>query len=218
MKRVAFVPIKLNNERLPNKNIKCFDNGEPLVTYILNTLKEVSNIDEVYVYCSNESIRKYLPEGVKFLKRSEYLDKSDTPFNEVLISFTKEIKADIYVLTHATAPFIKSESISKGVEAVENGDYDSAIAVKKIQEFLWEDNKPKNYSIENIPRTQDLKPLYIETCGLYVYTSEVINNKLCRIGDNPFLLSISDIEAIDINTQSDFEIANAIYNNIIKFK
>lgn len=218
MKKVAFVPIKLNNERLPNKNIKCFDNGEPLITYILDTLKKVNNIDEVYVYCSDESIREYLPDGVKFLKRSEYLDKSDTPFNEVLVSFAKEIKADIYVLTHATAPFIKPESIEKGIKAVENQGYDSSLSVKKIQEFLWEDNKPMNYSVDNIPRTQDLKPIYIETCGLYVYKSEVINEKLCRIGNKPFLISISDIEAIDINTKSDFEIANAIYNNIINIK
>ena len=28
MKTVAFVPIKLNNERLPGKNIKPFTNGE----------------------------------------------------------------------------------------------------------------------------------------------------------------------------------------------
>lgn len=218
MKKVAFVPIKLNNERLPNKNIKCFENGEPLITYILDTLKKVNNLDEIYVYCSDESVKKYLPYGIKFLKRSDYLDRSDTPFNEVLISFAKEIKADIYVLTHATAPFIKAESIEKAIEAVENNGYDSSISVKKIQEFLWEDNKPMNYFVDNIPRTQDLKPIYIETCGLYVYTSKVINEKLCRIGDKPFLICISDIEAIDINTKSDFEIANAIYNNIINIK
>lgn len=41
MKVVAVVPIKLNNERLKNKNIKKFDNGEPLCTYLLNTLKKV---------------------------------------------------------------------------------------------------------------------------------------------------------------------------------
>lgn len=27
MKTVAVVPVKMNNERLPGKNTKCFDNG-----------------------------------------------------------------------------------------------------------------------------------------------------------------------------------------------
>ena len=38
MKTIAIVPIKLNNERLPNKNIKPFDNGAPLCHYIFETL------------------------------------------------------------------------------------------------------------------------------------------------------------------------------------
>ena len=48
MKTVAVVPIKLNNERLPNKNIKPFDNGLPLCHYIFETLKKVNGIDKIY--------------------------------------------------------------------------------------------------------------------------------------------------------------------------
>ena len=63
MKTVAFVPIKLNSERLPFKNIRLFKNGKPLIYYILNTLKKVSEIDEIYVYCSSDEIIKYFPGG-----------------------------------------------------------------------------------------------------------------------------------------------------------
>lgn len=31
MKTIAFVPVKLNNERLPGKNLKKFSDGTPLV-------------------------------------------------------------------------------------------------------------------------------------------------------------------------------------------
>ena len=31
MKVVAFVPVKLNNERLPGKNTKVFEDGTPLI-------------------------------------------------------------------------------------------------------------------------------------------------------------------------------------------
>ena len=70
MKTVAVVPMKMNSTRLPNKNIKAFDNGEPLCTYVLNTLLQVKNLDEIYVYCSDESIQEYLPTGIKYLTRS----------------------------------------------------------------------------------------------------------------------------------------------------
>ena len=211
---VAFVPIKTNNERLPGKNTKSFTNGKPLMTYILNTLQKVRNVDEIYVYCSDESIIQYLPEGINFLRRDPYYDLSSTSFNEVLLSFAEIVPADVYVLTHATAPFIKPNSIERGIDAVVHNGYDSATAVLRLQEFLWRNNKPFNYDIEHIPRTQDLEPMYTETCGLFVYTRDLILNKKRRIGDNPFLVEVSKIEATDINEKEDFIIADAIYQLI----
>lgn len=214
MKTIAFVPIKLNSERLPMKNIKAFRNGKPLIHYILSTLLTVSCVDEIYVYCSDEAILPYLPEGVKFLKRDKYYDLSTTPFNEVLSSFAELTDGDVYVLTHATAPFMTAQSIQKGVEAVAGGKYESAHAVSLLQEFLWRDGKPLNYSLENIPRTQDLPLIYTETCGLYVYTRDLIIRRRRRISDDPYLIEVSKIEACDINTEDDFLIAEAIYNSL----
>lgn len=218
MKIVAVVPIKLNSERVALKNIRPFDGGKPLIYYILETLIKVQNLDEIYVYCSDEKIKEYLPKKVKFLKRDKYYDLSSTPFNEVLQGFSKAVDADIYVLTHATAPFISAESIELGIEQVASGKHDSALAVCELQEFLWKDNKPINYSLENIPRTQDLPILYTETCGLFVYTRDLILKKNRRIGENPYLVKVNKIEACDINTEDDFVIANAIYNSLMKAK
>ena len=210
MKVVAFVPIKLNNERLPGKNTKKFYNGRPLISYILETLQKVSNIDEIYVYCSSDEIKKYLPISVKFLQRDNYLDLSTTSFNKVLTTFADIVKADIYVLSHATAPFLKKETFEEAVEAVKSGEYDSALSVQKLQEFLWKNNKPFNYEPEKIPRTQDLEPYFMETCGMYVYTSELIKREQRRIGHKPYLVEVSKIEATDINNINDFEIANVL--------
>lgn len=211
MKTVAFVPVKLNNERFPGKNIKPFTNGKPLISYILDTLLKVENVDEKYVYCSSEEIIPYLPEGIGFLKRDPYYDLSTTPFNEVLTSFAELIDADVYVLSHATAPFMSAESITLGVDKVTKENYDCALAVNKLQEFLWKDGRPFNYQVDHIPRTQDIAPMYTETCGLYVYTRDVILGKKRRIGDRPYLIEVSKIEACDINTKDDFVVADAIF-------
>ena len=53
MKTVAFVPIKLNNQRTPGKNTKRFADGTALITVFLKTLVKVEGLDEVYVFCSN---------------------------------------------------------------------------------------------------------------------------------------------------------------------
>ena len=217
-KIIAVVPMKLNNRRLPQKNTKAFTNGRPLCYYILATLLSIKEIESVYVYCSNPEITEYIPEGVKYLKRSSSLDQDSTKMNEILLAFAEEVDADTYLMTHTTAPFISAESIKKGLKKVETEEYDSAFAVKKLQDFIWKDGKPFNYQLDDIPRTQDLEPLYEETSGFYIYQREVIRNMNRRIGEKPYLVEVSEIESIDIDEQEDFEIADAVYNYMEKYK
>lgn len=212
MKIVAVVPMKLNNRRLPQKNVKPFTNGKPLCWYILSTLMQIKDIDKVYVYCSDERIKEYIPEEVCFLKRDSSLDLDTTKMNEVLNAFSQDVKADIYVMTHTTAPFISKESIEKGISAVRDNDYDSAFAAKKLQDFLWKDGKPFNYELDNIPRTQDLPIIYEETSGFYIYKSEVLTKWNRRIGDKPYIVEVGEIESVDIDEEEDFMIADALYN------
>lgn len=212
MRVIAVVPMKLNNTRLPHKNIKSFKNGAPLCQYILKTLLQCAEIDEVYVYCSSSEIQKYLLDGIKYLPRSEELDRDTTKMNEVLEEFASEVDADIYVMTHATAPFISKHAIEEGIKAVQSGNYDSAFSVKKLQDFIWKDGKPFNYELENIPRTQDLPPLYVETSGFYIYNATVIKQMRRRIGEKPYMVEVSEIESCDIDEKEDFVIADAIHN------
>ena len=212
MKTVALVPIKINSERCHLKNIKKFTNGEPLIYYILSTLLKVKELDGIYVYCSTDLILDYLPEGVTWVKRDRYFDSPSTPFNQLLASFAEIIDADTYVLAHATAPFISKNSIIRGIKAVNEEGHDSAFSVVEMQEFIWKDGCPLNYTLEDIPRTQDLDKLMIETCGLYVYRKELIIENHKRIGYSPYLMPVSRIEGCDINTEEDFWIADALYN------
>lgn len=212
MKIVAVVPMKLTNRRLPQKNTKPFTNGSPLCHYILSTLLGISTISEVYVYCSDPDIQNYIPNGAKYLKRAQSLDTDQTKINEILYCFAQDIKADIYVMTHTTAPFVRSQSIQKAIDAVLNENYDSSFAAKRLQDFLWKDGEPFNYHLDDIPRTQDLPILYQETSGFYVYKRNVITQMKRRIGKNPKLIEVSEIESIDIDEHEDFVIADAIYN------
>ena len=212
MRTVAVVPMKLTNRRLPQKNIKPFTNGKPLCWYILNTLLTISDIDEVYVYCSNPEIKNYIPKTVKYLRRSVALDQDTTTMNEILRVFSQKVEADVYVLTHTTAPFVTAKSIQKGIDAVKSEKYDSAFAAKKLQSFLWKDGMPLNYDLDNIPRTQDLPPIYEETCGFYIYRREVITDMGRRIGDKPFIVEVGQIEGVDIDEEEDFMIADALFN------
>jgi len=218
MKIVAVVPIKLNNERLPGKNIKRFDDGTPLIQFILSTLLKVPELNEIYVYCSDESIKEYLPNGISFLKRDVELDCTETKGNQILEKFVNTIDADIYVLSHATGPFTKPESVSKCISGVKSGNYDSGFLAQRLPELMWTDKGPLNFDAHDVPRTQDLPKIYAEAPGAYVFTRETFKKYKSRNGKKPYICEVSAIESIDIDYLEDFEIANAIYMNILREK
>ena len=219
MKIAAYVPIKLNNTRLPGKNIKplTFD-GKPLCQLLFETLSKVENIDEKYCFCSNDDINKYITNGIKFLKRDKSLDSNETQCYEIIKSFIDEVNPDIIVLCHATSPFIKKETIEMCVDKVKSGEYDSAFAVCKEQEFLWYNGKPLNFDATCPPRSQDLPEIYKETNGVFVFTKEMFFKTNRRVGLNPFLCKVEFPENIDINYKEDFLLADAYYSDIHKIK
>lgn len=219
MKTVAFIPIKLNNERTPGKNIKPFSDGTPLMYFVQKTLlslKKKGVIDKIYCFCSQEIVKLYLLEGIDFLKRPEHLDRKETKGTQIYETFVNMVEADIYVLAHATSPFVTEEHIKKCIAHVHSGEYDSAFCAKKIQNFLWQDNKPLNFVLNNPPRTQDMAPIYLELSTPYVFSKDTFNKYHSRSGTKPFICEASEIEAIDIDYPEDFQLADVVYTNIIK--
>lgn len=211
MKIVAIMPIKLQNERLPGKNTKLLGD-KPLLQYELIALIQTGLLDSINVYCSNESVCEYLPEGIDFVKRPEFLDLPTSNFSQIFENFINVIDADIYVYAHATAPYITVDTMKQCIEAVKSGEYDSAFCAVKIQDFLWENGEPLNFDAANIPRSQDLNPIYRETSGVYVFTKDVFMNYHRRIGKKPFIKEVSFKEAVDINNPEDFDLAEALLN------
>ena len=216
MKVAAFVPVKLNNERAPGKNTKRFDDGTPLITHFLKTLVQVPEIDELYVFCSREEIMDYIVPGVRFLRRPEFLDTKEATPQDIISTFMSMVDADVYMVCHCTSPFVKAERFSECIHKVCEEGYDSAFTGEKIQRLMWHDGQPLNFDAANVPRTQDLPVYYNEVSAAYVFKKETFETLHRRIGLNPYICEVSGVECVDIDYPEDFEIANAIYMNILK--
>lgn len=214
MKIVAIMPIKLINERCPGKNTRMLG-GKPLLQYELDSLKKTGLCDSINVFCSSEDVIPFIPEGVNFIKRSKDLDLPTANFNQIFSAFVRELDSDIYVFAHATAPFISIQTMSECIEAVKSGEYDSAFCAEKIQDFLWQNGKPLNFDATNLPRTQDLQPIYKETSGVYVFTKEVFLEYGRRIGIKPFVKCVGFKEMVDIDNPEDFDLAETLVNVVL---
>lgn len=221
MKTVIFMPIKMNNERTPGKNTKLFEDGTPLLQVPLKTALKVKNegiVDDVIVFCSNPDIQKYLLDGVTYLERNKELDSQAIRCGDIIKGFLDVVEADIYVMYHATSPFISENTLINCLNAVKSGEYDSAFAAKKLQNFMWYRNEPLNFSLDCAPRTQDMEPYFCEISSPYVFTRNVFEQYHGRTGKRPYIQECSEIEAIDIDYPEDFELANVVYMNLLKRK
>lgn len=217
MKVVAYIPIKLHNERMPNKNIQSFDDGTLMAHLIFNTLSSVREIDEIYCYCSNPIIKNYFAGRVQFLQRDKSLDLPTVKRADIIHAFLNDVKdAEIILLSHVTSPFVKADSIRKCVNAVKSGEYDSAFSAGIVQEYLWQNNSPVNFNPRDAVRSQDLPLIYKETSGCFVFTRQLFQESGGYVGKKPFLCEVDKIEETDINYPQDFIIANAIYMSVIK--
>lgn len=200
------MPIKLTNQRLPGKNLLPLG-GKPMCRRIFEALLEVEGLDEVVAYCSDEALVPYLPDGVRFLRRPEALDGDLVKGAEIYRAFLSEVEADAYVLAHATSPFVRPRSIQRGVDALRSGEHDSAFAAQRVQTFAWFRGEPLNYSLDDVPRTQDIEPVWVETSAFYAFRREVFEHGGRRIGDSPLIVEIDGMEAVDVDEPTDYELA-----------
>ena len=209
MKTIAVMPIKLNNERCPGKNIRLLG-GKPLLQHELDSLKRTGLCDSINVFCSSDDVIPYLPDGVSYIKRPTFLDLPTSNFTQIFTLFMEQNEADIYVYAHATAPFVTINTMKQCITAVQSGEFDSSFCAVKLQDYLWQDGEPLNFDATNLPRTQDLKPIFRETSGVYVFTNEVFRKYKRRIGEKPFIKEVSFKEAVDIDEPKDFELAEKL--------
>lgn len=209
MKVVAFLPAKGTSSRVESKNLKLLD-GKPLFLHTLEKLMECDFIDEVYLDTESEDVIDLASEtNCKVLKRDPNLASNTTDGNKLFLNEVNHTEADIYIQVLGTSPFIEKETIRKGVEAIKNDEFDSAVLIRRERLYTWNEKGP-NYDIENIPNSFDLGDTIIETMGLYIVKRETALRTQRRIGDKPYLLDATPLEAIDVNWPEDFDLANLI--------
>jgi len=212
-KVVAFVPLKFHSQRLANKNILPLA-GKPMCWYIFSQLIKCDYIDEIIAYCSDESIKKYIPDSITFLQRPANLDGDSVLGEQIYREFINTVDADIYILAHATSPLISYKSIENSLKKVLFEHYDSAFSVKEAKTFVWYNKKPINYSPEKVVRTQDLESVYLETSAFFVFEKEVFTKYNRRIGFSPYMCVLNNMEAVDIDTYEDYRLAEYYAENL----
>lgn len=214
---IALLPMKANSVRVKGKNFRDFC-GKPLFCWILDTLLQVKEIDQVVI---NTDARHILAENglvdtdrITIRDRKPEICGDHVSMNLVLADDLANVPADLYLMTHTTNPLVSAGTIREAIAAFQQaqaaGQADSLFTVDKVQtRFYRADGSPVNHNPEQLIPTQDLEPWFEENSNLYIFTEESFSKTNARIGANPILFEMHHPESIDIDTEDDWVLALA---------
>ena len=213
---VALVPMRHTSERVPGKNYRRFGE-QPLFHQILNSLASCGLIDRIVVDTDSPVIMNDVQQSfpdVMLLERAEHLRAGTVPMNDVLAWDIAHAEADVYLQTHSTNPLLKGETIRRAIEhfLAHQPTYDSLFSVTRLQVRLWDSQaRAVNHDPAVLLRTQDLPPVYEENSNLYIFTRASFEKAGNRIGERPLMFEMDRLEAVDIDEEIDFQIAEFLY-------
>ena len=210
-KLTALVPMKGHSERIPNKNVKEF-NGRPLFHWILTTLELTDVVDEIVVNTDSEQISKGASEhfDVTIHERPERIQGDEVSMNRIIKYDIEQTDSDWYLQTHCTNPLLSPRTIEDAYQKFRSSDSsESLFSVTPHHKFFWtKDRTPINHvNNERLTMTQKLEPLYEENSNMYFFSEESFSENDNRIGEDSELYEMDELEAIDIDEQADFEMA-----------
>ncbi|MEI7847755.1 MAG: acylneuraminate cytidylyltransferase family protein [Chloroflexota bacterium] len=202
-----------HSQRVPGKNYRLLADT-PLYQYIIDTLLVVPEITSVMVDTDSEPVieglRLNFPQ-VKIIERPQHLRADHIPMNEILTYDTAQIKADYFLQTHTTNPLLTASTLSRGILSFLNQVpiYDSMFSVTRLQTRLWDGlTRAINHNPAILLQTQDLPPVFEENSCFYLFTRANLLARRNRLGERPLMFEIPRHEAVDIDEEFDFQLAD----------
>jgi CMP-N-acetylneuraminic acid synthetase len=212
---VALVPMRHHSERVPGKNYRELV-GKPLYAHILETLMACPDIANIVVDTDSpiitEGIRKTFPV-VQLIDRPETLRGDDVSMNAVLLHDLDVVDGEFFLQTHSTNPLLESDTITKAIRTFFAGypEVDSLFSVTPVHFRLWgQDGRPINHEPSELLRTQDLPPVFQENSCIYVFDRRGFREHRNRLGVSPRMFEVPLPEALDIDDELSFKIAEWI--------
>ena len=210
--------MKAYSERVPGKNMRQLC-GRPLFHWILDTLNESSVIDEIIINTDSEEIADNATKhfDVTIHMRPKYLlnIQSDEPFQIMSYDLDKT-DGEYFIQTHSTNPLVKTNTICDAVNFYLNNlrKYDSLFSVTALQTRLYNNNgRALNHNPKKLIKTQNLPFIYEENSCFYIFSRKSFCENNNRIGAKPSLFPIDKFEAVDIDEEFDFLVAEKLMEN-----
>lgn len=207
---IAVIPVREGSQRVKSKNFRPFA-GKSLLEYKIELVKQLP-VDDIIINTDSEAaIELAKKEGFSYHRREPYYASSECTGSEFHEYIARSTPSENILLAHVTEPLITLESFMEGIRLFNETDCDSLVSVEVVKKFLWFNNKPLNYNPSQAPASQDLPEYLSPTFGVVVVNRQAVIEAKHLICKKPCFLKLNEIEAVDIDTELDFEFAEFLF-------
>lgn len=206
---------------IPGKNIKLL-NGKPLIQYSIDVARQIANDADICVSTDSEKIKAVVEKlglDVPFLRPIELGNDTATSNDVILhaLSYYRNlgISYDKVVLLQPTSPLRTADEI-RGALELYSSNIDMVVSVEKCDMVMnicnENDRGFLEYSFEDgNKRRQDANNrYYLYNGAIYVINAESIRSKGMSGFDKIKKYVMSQIDSVDIDTMSDWMIAESL--------
>ena len=217
---VAFLIIKAHSQRVPDKNFRPLA-GRPLFRWIVDALLATPAVARVVIDtdCAQRLRAVGLPDDdrLALLDRHPSLLGDHVTANRLIEGSLPHLGTGAILMTHATSPFLQPETLGRAIARFQASNADSLFGVTRHQARFWRsDGRAVNHDPADLVPTQQLEPWFEENSSLYLFTAASFRATGARIGRAPELFETPALESIDIDTEDDWVLAEAVAGGLTR--
>ncbi|WP_346913585.1 glycosyltransferase [Clostridium sp.] len=211
------IPARGGSKGIPRKNVRLMNNN-PLISYVINTAKSSSLVDEVIVSTDDVEIKEVSQKyGTLVVDRDGKFSEDSIPLDPVIndavgqIEKIKEKKFDIVVTVQPTSPLLRVETLDRAImNLVDNGMVDTIISVVDDRHLSWTVQDGKSVPKYEKRLNRQYLPKEFRETGAILATKRRCITENSRIGKSVDLIEVSKNESIDIDSYEDWWVAEKL--------
>lgn len=205
MNNIVVIPARGNSKGVYKKNLRIL-NGKPLLYYAIKNGLQIS--DTVIVTSEDDQILEYAKfMGATPHKRDLNLSQDNTTLDPVIEDAVRYELCDYVITLQPTSPTLKHKSILCALKKMETEKLDWIVSVEDCTHI----HHIKNMDQVRVNR-QYMDKMFKETGGFQICKRE--NLKGSRFTGKGSFYELSQEESVDIDTDTDFLLADAILNKL----
>ena len=221
---IAVIPARGGSKRIPRKNIRPF-HGKPIIGWSIEAAMRSKCFDHILVSTDDEEIAEVATSfgaEIPFIRPAELADDytGTVPVLRHAVAWWQQNVAEVESVCciYPTAPFVKSDDISKGFELLRINECDYVLTVASyhypIQRALKIERKgyaqmfwPEEYE----SRSQDLTEAYHDAGLFYWGKAKAWIKELPVLNSRSIPLVLPNYQVQDIDTFDDWKRAEWLF-------